>query len=385
MELEERIPLIKIKWLATFTLQQFEELCITKKTKKADISNIFEQLMSFCKTNLKTKGKTKRIYSYSKNASEFYYEGRLYSGGSIQGISSIIRGFLMKKITTDIDMSNSFANIIRYVCKKHGISTPELEYYINHREECLVKFENRQDGKQAYISSAYSDKLRDKITIPEFKKFDKEMKGIQKKITEIEEYKEIVSSVPEEKKNKLGSAFNRIIIEYENQILQYLVQFFANNNIEICTLMFDGLLIYGDYYNDQELIDNITAYSSIALGARIIEKHFTLDRNGGGPDDKFSLEQDEFGALCQGALTSWKSLGIVNYSHKESEKGSVKFRRSLYFIKEMVAGDIITSSSIKSVRPGFGLAPNNFDQIIGKRVTSDVSYGTPVSWSLIEN
>lgn len=132
-------------------------------------------------------------------------------------------------------------------------------------------------------------------------------------------------------------------------------------------------------------IDNITAYSSIALGARIIEKHFTLDRNGGGPDDKFSLEQDEFEALCQGALTSWKSLGVVNYSHKESEKGSLKFRRSLYFIKEMVAGDIITSSSIKSVRPGFGLAPNNFDQIIGKRVTSDVSYGTPVSWSLIEN
>jgi len=98
MELEERIPLIKIKWLATFTLQQFEELCITKKTKKADISNIFEQLMSFCKTNLKTKGKTKRIYSYSKNASEFYYEGRLYSGGSIQGISSIIRVFMLKDV-----------------------------------------------------------------------------------------------------------------------------------------------------------------------------------------------------------------------------------------------------------------------------------------------
>jgi hypothetical protein len=256
MELEERLPLIKIKWLATFTLQQFEENCITKKTKKADIYNMFEQLKSFCKTNLKTNGKTKRIYSYSKNS----YEGRLYSGGSIQGISSIIRGFLMKEITTDIDMSNSFANIIRYVCKKHNISTPELEYYINHRDECLSKFENRQDGKQAYISSAYSDKFRDKIKIPEFRKFDKEMKEIQKKIILIEEYKQIVSSVPEEKENKLGSAFNRIIIFYENQILQYLVQFFANNNIEICTLMFDGLLIYGDYYNDQELIDNITAY-----------------------------------------------------------------------------------------------------------------------------
>lgn len=132
-------------------------------------------------------------------------------------------------------------------------------------------------------------------------------------------------------------------------------------------------------------IDNITAYSSIALGARIIEKHFTLDRNGGGPDDKFSLEQDEFKALCKGALISWQSLGGINYSHKESEKGSVKFRRSLYFIKEMQSGDIITPSCIKSVRPGFGLAPNNFDQIIGKRLNSNVSYGTPVSWSLIEN
>jgi N-acetylneuraminate synthase len=132
-------------------------------------------------------------------------------------------------------------------------------------------------------------------------------------------------------------------------------------------------------------IDNITAYSSIALGARIIEKHFTLDRNGGGPDDKFSLEQDEFGALCQGALISWQSLGGINYSHKESEKGSVKFRRSLYFIKEMQVGDIITATCIKSVRPGFGLAPNNFDQLIGKRLNSNVSYGTPVNWALIEN
>jgi N-acetylneuraminate synthase len=132
-------------------------------------------------------------------------------------------------------------------------------------------------------------------------------------------------------------------------------------------------------------IDNITAYSSIALGARIIEKHFTLNRNGAGPDDKFSLEQDEFSALCQGALISWQSLGGINYSHKESEKGSLKFRRSLYFIKEMHAGDIITPSCIKSVRPGFGLAPNNFDQIIGKRLNSNVSYGTPVNWSMIEN
>ena len=140
MELEEKIPLIKIKWIATLTFEEFEKKCITKKTKKNDIQIMFEKLKNFCKTNLKTNGKTKRIYSYSKGNPEFYYEGRLYSGGSIQGIPSTIRGFLMKDITTDIDMSNSFANIIRYVCKKHKISTPEIEYYINQRKECLIKF-----------------------------------------------------------------------------------------------------------------------------------------------------------------------------------------------------------------------------------------------------
>lgn len=130
-------------------------------------------------------------------------------------------------------------------------------------------------------------------------------------------------------------------------------------------------------------IDNITAYSSIALGARIIEKHFTLDRNGGGPDDKFSLEEHEFAALCKGALTSWQSLGKVDYSRKDSEKGSVKFRRSLYFVKEMVAGEVITPSCIKSVRPGFGLPPNNYDNLIGRKVKVNVEYGTPTSLQLL--
>ena len=250
MELEEKIPLIKIKWIATLTFEEFEKKCITKKTK----------LKNFCKTNLKTNGKTNRIYFYSKNNPEFYYEGRLYCGGSIQGIPSIIRGFLMKDITTDIDMSNSFANIIQYICKEHNISTPEIEYYINHREECLSKFKNRQEGKQAYISSAYSDRLHNKINIPEFKKFDKEMKEIQKKIIMIEEYKNIIDTVPEDKKNKLGSAFNRIIIFYENKILHHLIKFLTEKNIEICTLMFDGLLIYGDYYNDKKLLEEISLY-----------------------------------------------------------------------------------------------------------------------------
>lgn len=131
-------------------------------------------------------------------------------------------------------------------------------------------------------------------------------------------------------------------------------------------------------------LDNTTAITSVALGASIIEKHFTLDRKGGGPDDSFSLEPDELAALCQGAKTAWSALGRVDYGRKSSEQGNVKFRRSLYFVKEMKAGDVITSDCVRSVRPGFGLAAKNFSVLLGRIVDSDIRSGTPTSWQLIK-
>ncbi len=130
-------------------------------------------------------------------------------------------------------------------------------------------------------------------------------------------------------------------------------------------------------------LDNTTAITSVAMGASIIEKHFTLDRSGGGPDDSFSLEPAELTALCQGAKTAWQALGQVDYGRKSSEKGNVKFRRSLYFVKDMKAGDLITADCIRSVRPGVGLAPKEFDNLIGKIIKSNAKLGTPVSWDLI--
>lgn len=115
-------------------------------------------------------------------------------------------------------------------------------------------------------------------------------------------------------------------------------------------------------------LDSTTAITSVAMGASIIEKHFTLDRSGGGPDDSFSLEPSELAALCTGAKTAWSALGRVNYGRKSSEQGNVKFRRSLYFVKDMKAGDVITADCVRSVRPGFGLAPKYLNQIIGMRI-----------------
>lgn len=125
-------------------------------------------------------------------------------------------------------------------------------------------------------------------------------------------------------------------------------------------------------------LDNTTAIAAVALGAAIIEKHFTLDRNGGGPDDSFSLEPLDMAALCKGARTAWEALGRVDYGRKSSEQANVKFRRSLYFVKALKAGDLVTPDAVRSVRPGFGAAPKHLDNIVGKRVTRDVGENTPV-------
>lgn len=124
-------------------------------------------------------------------------------------------------------------------------------------------------------------------------------------------------------------------------------------------------------------LDNTTAIASVVMGASIIEKHFTLDRSGGGPDDSFSLEPAELAALCRDCKSAWEALGKVDYGCKSSEQGNVKFRRSLYFVKDMKAGDVITADCVRSVRPGFGVAPKYVDQLIGKRLKVNVSYGTP--------
>ncbi len=130
-------------------------------------------------------------------------------------------------------------------------------------------------------------------------------------------------------------------------------------------------------------LENTTAIASVALGARIIEKHFTLDRNGGGPDDSFSLEPPDLQQLVAGARTAFAALGHVDYGRKSSEQGNVQFRRSLYFVKDLRAGETITADAIRSVRPGYGLPPKHTEAIIGSQVLCDVQKNTPVVWSVI--
>lgn len=131
-------------------------------------------------------------------------------------------------------------------------------------------------------------------------------------------------------------------------------------------------------------LDNTTAIASVALGAAIVEKHFTLDRGGGGPDDSFSLEPPEMAALCRDARTAWQALGKVDYGRKSSEQGNVQFRRSLYFVSDMKAGEVITRGNVRSVRPGFGMAPKHLDALLGLTVAKDINRYTAVRPDLIK-
>lgn len=131
-------------------------------------------------------------------------------------------------------------------------------------------------------------------------------------------------------------------------------------------------------------LDNTTAIASVALGACVIEKHFTLDRSAAGPDDSFSLEPAEFGALVTGAETAWKALGQVDYGRKSSELGNATFRRSLYFLRDLDAGHRIGPEDVGSVRPGFGLPPKELPNVIGRTLTQAVEFASPVSWDVLD-
>ncbi|MEQ8384496.1 MAG: pseudaminic acid synthase [Coleofasciculus sp. A1-SPW-01] len=124
------------------------------------------------------------------------------------------------------------------------------------------------------------------------------------------------------------------------------------------------------------------AVASVALGATVIEKHFTLSRADGGVDSAFSMEPEEMQQLVIESERAWQSLGRIQYGSTVAEKESLKFRRSLYISQDMKIGDVFTPNNLRIVRPGFGLAPKYYTEILGKAIQRNVKKGTPVSWEL---
>ena len=124
--------------------------------------------------------------------------------------------------------------------------------------------------------------------------------------------------------------------------------------------------------------------AAVALGATVIEKHFTLNRTDGGVDSAFSLEPAEMAALVIETERAWQALGGIQYGPTDAERSSLAYRRSLYVAQDMEAGDVLTTSNLRAVRPGYGLPPKHLDELLGRKVNRAVKKGTPMSWTLVD-
>jgi len=123
--------------------------------------------------------------------------------------------------------------------------------------------------------------------------------------------------------------------------------------------------------------------ASVALGASVIEKHFTLNRADGGVDSTFSMEPAEMAQLVIETKRAWQSLGEVSYGPTEVEKKSLQYRRSLYVVKDLKEGDVLTQDNVRAIRPGFGLSTKYLKVVLGKNVSRDVNRGTPLRWDIL--
>ena len=123
--------------------------------------------------------------------------------------------------------------------------------------------------------------------------------------------------------------------------------------------------------------------ASVALGATVIEKHFTLNRADGGIDSSFSMELAEMAQLVVETERAWQSLGKVSYGATAAEQKSIQFRRSLYIVNDLKAGEVLTAENVRAIRPGFGLPTKYLEQVLGKQVKHDVKRGTGLSWNLL--
>ena len=124
--------------------------------------------------------------------------------------------------------------------------------------------------------------------------------------------------------------------------------------------------------------------ASIALGASVIEKHVTLNASDKGPDSEFSIEPDQLNSLCIKCKSVWEALGSAGYERKPVEKDNIKFRRSIYVVRDIDSGEALTKENIRRIRPGYGLPPKYFNELIGKRVKSRIEKGTPLDWGMLE-
>lgn len=260
MELIETVDLQRIAFLKNFTIADIKTHYSWLKNDKERMVEL-NKIKELCNANVRTGGAIKRVYKYSDDTVRSF-GGRLYSKGGIQQIPCTIRGFLMNN-STDIDMTNAHPTILLYLCKKHEIRCPMLSEYVRDRNAIFAELDMpRAEAKHLYLASINNNKLNKKCKNKAFQQFDAELKAIQLKFFALDEYAEVRESVPLDKRhNWQGSHINRILCSFENQILSCAIHTVNQRQIEIEVLMFDGLMVKGNFYENSELLEELRSYT----------------------------------------------------------------------------------------------------------------------------
>ena len=343
MQFTERLPIQKIEYLNQMSIDEFSSY-VPDMTKR-ELAKLYQTLKTVCRQHIKAKGEVTRLYSIA-DRTPLECGGRIFCGNSIQGMTKIFRGFLCQGIATDIDMANCHPTILSYICKQNSISFMQLNTYIEHREEILKEFPNREEAKKAFLKSLNDDKLsRLKNKTPFFEAFDKEIKHLQKKIIALPQFKEIVEMPSMKKYNLTGSKINRIMCYYEDQILKSAITHLQTKcGFEVMAPFFDGCLIYGDHYSNTQILADLTD---------VIEKLFPgLNMKWTFKDHDLSIQMPpEFKASTK-KKDELKSYEIVKSQFEETHTKIIN--RSIFLKQEFSANNNVHTFSIDKLKTSYG-------------------------------
>ncbi len=339
--LNERVNLRELHWIYGRTYEEFLQDSAKEIGRRNfdddELKKKFNKIKRFCYLRIKGNGSVECKYQHSlRMPIEKKMGGRLFCGDSIQSISREYRGLLCHGITTDLDMKNAHPVILLWLCKKHGIEERAyLTDYVLRREEILALAGkgNREKAKYAFLENTNNSKhnLPDFGT-PEFLSFLRhyanENKKIQKYLCALPEYKPIIDCVVKEK-NKNGSGLDKILCYYENIILNYANDIVINKRgISVNTYMFDGEMLFGDYYNDTDLLREITEYVESKMNGLGMEWDYKEHSNAIKIPDDYVMQP-----------ITLNNENDVEYATNDEECGQIvyeKLKKTLIYCKSQI-------------------------------------------------
>lgn len=319
MELYEQIPLDQLNLLNRMTVDTYLKYADKKKYKLKEVKEHFALIKKYIRNHIKCDGNMKKLYKHSERGKK----GRLYGNDSIQAIDGVIRGFLFRNITTDLDMKNAHPVILKYLCKEHNIDCPKLTDYVNNRDIKLDEL--KQQGviapKMEILKLMNNDKpLRPKNDY--LKDLSREFERIRCELVKEEDYAHLLKDAMDFKPtNMLGSFVNRLLCVYENDILQIMINHLNNNEYKICSLAFDGCLIYGNHYDNENLLEQ--------LEADINNTFYGMNMKLSYKEHDTTITTEELNSLPEVSTLTYQDL---KYNF---EKQHIKIVNKSIFIKEL--------------------------------------------------